>query len=707
MITIGKLSRRDFLKAGAAATGALVLGFRLGQNAAAAPEDIIFNPNAWLEINEAGEIIIQVPWSELGQGPLTAVPMLLADELGVDFESIQVRKAQNDPRFGNMGTGGSRSVRTSWDPVRTAGATARVMLVTAAARNWQVPASECIASNGVITHGPTGRTLTFGDVSAAAALLEVPENVPLKPRDQRTIIGRSVPRKDTPAKVVGQAAFGLDIRLEGMLFASVARSPVLGGSVKSFDPAAALAVPGVRRVVEIATGIAVAADSSWAALAGREALVIEWDEGPNTGLDSAAITRMMADADPADAPVMRQDGDTETVLAGADRTVTAVYEFPYLCHSPMEPMNATARITGDRCEVWVPTQSVTWAQNVAAEEAGVPPENVTIQPTFAGGGFGRRLMVDYVAETVAIAKLVGRPVQMFMTREDNTRHGFYRPASRHTFRAALDPDGRPTAWDLHLACPSIGAQLNPAGYTDSRDKSAVDGAATLPYGIPNVRVKYSMVNTPVPTCWLRSVYNTQNGLANECFLDEVARAGGQDPLQLRLDLLPGDSRLRGTLVRAQKEWGWPRPLAPGYGQGVASHSCFGSHVTTMATVSVDRDGWPAVHEVLVVVDCGPVVHPDGLAAQMEGVTAFALSHLLREEITVAKGRIQQSNFDDYRIMRLREMPAVTVVAIDSEDEIGGIGEPGYPPLGPAVLNALFDATGQRVRRLPLAGHQDG
>jgi len=703
------LSRRDFLKASAAATGALVLGFRLGQSvhAAAAGDDILFNPNAWLEINADGEVIIQVPWSELGQGALTAVPMLLAEELEVDFDSVQVRKARNDPRFGNMGTGGSRSVRTSWDPVRTAGATARVMLVTAAAERWQVPVQECQAKVGVITHEKSGRSMTYGEICSSAAKQEVPTDIPLKPKNKRTIIGHDMPRKDTPDKVVGKAEFGLDQRLEGMLFAVVARSPVLGGSVRSFDDSAALAVPGVRRTVEIETGIAVLADHSWVALKGRKALKIEWDDGPNTSLDSAEISARLAAADPAEAPVMREEGDAGGALTKASKVVEAVYELPFISHSPMEPMNCTARITGDRCEVWVPIQSVTWGESVAAQHAGVPRENVTIQPTYAGGGFGRRLMVDYVAETVAIAKAVGKPVQMFMTREDDTRHGLYRPASRHALAAALDENGRPVAWTHHLAAPSISGQLNPERFPDGRDESAVNGAANLPYEIPNLEVTYSMVNTPVPTCWLRSVYNTQNGLANECFFDEVARAGGHDPVQLRLELLPKDSRLRGTLERARKEWGWPRDLASGLGQGAASHSSFGSHVTMMAEVSVGDDGRPRVHEVLCVVDCGPVVHPDGLNSQIQGVVGFALSALMREEITIKNGSVQQSNFDDYQPLRLEEMPDVTVITIDSEDDIGGIGEPGYPPLGPAVLNALFDATGRRVRRLPLAGNFKG
>jgi isoquinoline 1-oxidoreductase beta subunit len=581
------------------------------------------------------------------------------------------------------------------------------MLVTAAAERWQAPVEECQVKLGVITHEKTGQSLTYGEISAAAAALDVPADIPLKPKSERTIIGQDVPRKDTPDKIIGKAEFGFDQRLEGMLFAVVARSPVFEGSVKSFDDTAALAVPGVRRTVEIETGIAVLADHSWAAIKGREALKIEWNDGPNAGLDSAGISARLAKADPATAPVMREDGDVAGALAKAAKVVEAVYELPYISHSPMEPMNCTARITGDRCEVWAPIQSVTWGEAVAAHHAGVPRENVMIQPTYSGGGFGRRLMVDYVAETVAIAKAVGRPVQMFMTREDDTRHGLYRPASRHALTAALDENDRPVAWTHHLAAPSISGQLNPERFPDGRDEGAVDGAANVPYEILNIEVTYSMVNTPVPTCWLRSVYNTQNGLANECFFDEMARAGGHDPVQLRLDLLPKDSRLRGTLDRARKEWGWPRRMASGRGQGAASHSSFGSHVTMMSEVSVGDDGWPRVHEVLCVVDCGPVVHPDGLNSQIQGVVAFALSALMREEITIKNGGVQQSNFDDYPPLRLKEMPAVTVITIDSEDDIGGIGEPGYPPLGPAVLNALFDATGRRVRKLPLAGNFKG
>lgn len=710
MSTVINLSRRDFLKTAGVLTGALVLGFRLQPAAAAeaAPEwgavGAPFNPNAWLEITPEGWIVVQVPWSELGQGPLTAIPMLLADELEADWDSIEVRKAWNDPRFGRMGTGGSRSVRTSWDPVRQAGASARQMLVLAAAARWSVPAAECRARKGEVVHERSGNRAGFGDLAEAASLLEVPQDVPLKLPAERTLIGKSLPRLDTLAKITGEAEFGFDLRFPGLLFAAVARAPVFGAEVSSVDDAAARRMGGVRRILPIRSGVAVLADTTWQALQARDALDVQWTAGSEPDLDSDAITARLAAARPEAAAVMRRDGDAAGALRGAHTVVSAVYELPFLSHSPMEPVNCTARLSEGVCEVYGPIQSVSWGQSVAAAAAGLDPGNVKVFPSYAGGGFGRRLMVDYVTDAVQLAKAAGCPVQVVMTREEDTRHGFYRPASRHSLQAGLDAGGDLVAWSHHLACPSISGQLDPAGVPDGRDEGAVDGAATLPYRIGNLDVLYSMVNTPVPVGWLRSVYNTQNALANEAFLDEVARASGRDPVDLRLRLLPGDHRLLPTLETARDHWVWPARLEKGRGQGVACHACFGSCVTMMAEVSSPAPGRVKVHRVLAVVDCGPVVHPDGMRSQIEGGVAYALSGLLHEGIRIRKGRVAQGNFDDYPILTLDEMPEVTVVSIPSEDAIGGIGEPGYPPLGPAVLNALFDATGIRVRTLPLDAH---
>ncbi len=699
MSSVINLSRRRFLQTSGALSAGLLLGFRLDDPAAAAAEGAaVFNPNAWLEITPDGQVTILVPWSELGQGPLTVMPMLLADELEADWDAVTVKMAWNDPRFGNMGTGGSRTVRTSWDPVRRAGATAREMLVAAAAARWGVDAGRCRAEKGQVLH-PDGRRLDFGALAADAAGLAAPEAVALKEPDARALIGTSPPRRDIPDKVTGRARFGFDFRLEGMVFAAVAQAPVFRAQAAVVDDAAARRTPGVLDVIRLRRGVAVIATNTWAAFRGRDALQVTW-EGGDGELDSAGVAAQLAAADPAQAQVMRGDGDVDGALAAAATTHEAVYELPYLSHSPMEPMNCTARVSGDRCEVWAPIQSVSWGAGVAAQAAGVPAGNVRLQPLLSGGGFGRRLMVDYVEMAVEAAKAVGKPVQVVFTREDDTRHGFYRPASRHTLRGGFDAQGRLTAWSHHVAAPSISYQLDPEGMVYGRDEGAVSGAKDVAYEVPNLQVLYSMVNPPVPVGWLRSVYNTQNALANECFLDELARLQGVDPVELRRDLLPADSRLRGALERAAREWGWPRKLPGGRGQGVACHACFGSYVAMMAEVSLADDRF-RVERVLAALDCGPVVHPDNARAQMEGGIAYALSHLLHEEITLAGGGVREGNFDDYPVLRLDEMPQVDVVLIPSEDAIGGIGEPGYPPLGPAVLNALCDATGRRIRRLPL------
>lgn len=705
MTSLTNLSRRGFLKTSAVASGALLLGFRMGDAVAEENADGVFNPSAWLEITPDDQVIIHVPWTELGQGALTAMPLLLADELEIDWERVEIRRAWNDPRFGRMGTGGSRTVRTSWDPVRQAGAAARTMLIAAAAERWGVDPKMCRARLGRIERTDGGASLAYGDLVADAAKQDIPGNLTLKPRSERQLIGKSVPRVDIPDKVSGKTRFGLDQRLPGMKYAAIARPPVYGATVESFDDTAARKLSGVRDVFAIDAGVAVLADDTWTVLRARDALQVEWSDSEHANLDTAAIEQRLRDAKIEQGEKMRDDGDFDAADAAAATTVAAVYEIPYISHSPMEPMNCTVKLTGDRCEVWAPIQSVTWGQQVAAQAAGVPPENVRIQPTFCGGGFGRRLMVEYVGQTVQIARHAGVPVQLVYSREENTKHGFYRPISRHAMRAALDADGHPTGWRHHLAAPSISGQLNPRN-ANPRDEGAVDGAVTFPYTCDNVRVVYSMVNTPVPVGWLRSVYNTQNALAAEAFLDEVITAAGADPVQWRLDHLPADSRLRGTLQRAAKAWGWPRKLAKGHGQGIACHSCFGSHVTTIAEVSREGSG-VRVHRVLSVVDCGPVVHPDGLISQMEGVVGFALSALLHEGVEISGGRVAQGNFDDYPILTLAEMPEVEVIAVDSEDPIGGIGEPGYPPLGPAVLNALYAATGERVRKLPLLRNLKG
>lgn len=701
MSPVLKMSRRTFLKTTAAAGGALLLGFRL-DDAATAAQSHLFNPNAWLEITPENAVTIYVPWTELGQGSLTGVAMLLAEELECDWETVDVKMAWNDPRFGNMGTGGSRSVRTSYDPVRRAGATARQMLIQAAAGHWDVPASSCVVREGRVLHTGSDRRADFGELASLAAGMDAPDNVALKPRSAHTLIGTDTPRKDIRDKTLGRTRFGLDQRLEGMLFATLLQCPVFGGKVASVDDGAARKVSGVQDVFTNEDGVVVLASSTWAAIKGQQALKVTWDEGPNARLNSAAIHDQLVAALEQDGQIMREDGDTERALDEAPRTFRFEYELPYLAHAPLEPINCTARITADGVEVFAPIQSTSWGAMEAAQAAGVSPDKVRLQPTFTGGGFGRRLMVEYVGQCVRIAGKAGVPVQLVRTREDSMAHGFYRPASLHRMEAGLDAEGRIHGWSHRLAAPSIGGQLNPGRMADGRDESAVSGAFDMEYDFPDQVITYIMSNTPVPVGWLRSVYNTQNALANECFLDEVAHEAGIDPVQLRLRHLPRSNRLRRTLERATEAWGWPLKNGDGTGFGVACHASFGSFATSLAEVQVDGERLQ-VKRILTCLDCGPAVHPAGVRAQIEGAVTLALGNLLHEEITIEKGRVQELNFDEYLLLRLDQMPEVESILINGDDPIGGVGEPGYPPVGPAVLNAIFAATGRRIRKLPLLG----
>ena len=701
MSSVLNMSRRAFLKTTAAAGGALLLGFRLGENEAlAAGEKAVFNPNAWLEITPENVVTIHAPWTELGQGSLTGVAMLLAEELECDWETVHVKMAWNDPRFGRMGTGGSRSIRTSYDPVRQAGATARQMLVQAAAGRWDVPVGQCVARQGQVLHPGSERRATFGELASRAAGLEAPEDVPLKPRGAHTLIGTDTPRKDIHDKVLGRTRFGLDQRLDGLLFATLLQCPVFGGSVRHLDDAAARQVSGVKDIFANEDGVVVLAIGTWAAIKGQQALQVEWDDGPHAALSSATIHDQLVQALEQDGAVMREDGDTERALDEAARTFSFDYEVPYIAHAPLEPINCTARLTEDGVEVLAPIQSTSWGAMEAAQAAGVSPDKVHLQPTFTGGGFGRRLMVEYVGQCVRIAKQAGVPVQLVRTREDSMAHGFYRPTSLHRLTAGLDDLGRIKGWSHRLAAPSVGGQLNPGGMADGRDPSAVSGAVDLEYEIDDQVITYIMSNTAVPIGWLRSVYNTQNALANECFLDEIAHGAGIDPVQLRMRHLPEGNRLRRTLERATEAWGWPLKSGDGTGYGVASHACFGSFATSLAEVQVDGDRL-RVKRILTCLDCGPVVHPQMVRAQIDGAVTLALGNLLHEEITIENGRVQELNFDEYLLLRLEQMPEVESILIDGDDPIGGVGNRVIRPWGRRCLNAIFAATGRRIRKLPL------
>ncbi len=696
MTRVVKLSRRDFLRVSAGAGAGLWLGFRVGASEARAAAPAAFSPNSFLSIDAAGAVTIWVIRSEMGQGVHTSMPMLVAEELECDWRSVRVEQAPTGPEFGNMSTGGSRSVRDSWIPLRKAGAAAREMLVAAAARRWGVEPASCRAEAGRVIHSATGRSLGYGELAAAAARMPVPGDPPLKDPKAFRLLGKKVARLDTAAKVAGRATFGLDVRLPGMLFATVARPPVHGGSVAGFDAGKARKVPGVRAVVAVPSGVAVVASSTWAAIRGREALEVRFEGGPNASLDQGAVERLLSD--PAAKPrVVRADGDVEAALAGAPRRLEAVYQAPFLAHATMEPMNCTARVTATGAELWAPTQAPTWARSEVAKALGLSEAAVTVRTTLLGGGFGRRAIPDFAVEAALVARAARAPVQVVWTREDDMRQDLYRPASRHELRAGLDAAGTLVAWHHRVRAPSISAQL--FGRREGRP-DVVEGAVAVPYAARAVLVDCVTPAVGLRVGWWRSVYSSQNAFAEECFIDECAAAAGRDPVAFRRALLEGHPRLRGVVDLAAEKAGWGSPLPAGRGRGLACHSSFGSWVAEVAEVSVER-GAVRVHRVVAAIDCGHVVNPDTVEAQVESAVVYGLSAALRGEITLEAGRVREGNFDDYQPLRMDEMPAVEVHVVKSSEAPGGVGEPGLPPIAPAAANALFAATGRRLRRMPL------
>ncbi|MEF8792217.1 xanthine dehydrogenase family protein molybdopterin-binding subunit [Thiohalorhabdus sp.] len=715
-----RTTRRGFLKASAVAGGGLLLGLRLptggryAQAAASRPDgDAELAPNAWVRITGDDQVTVLVDRSEMGQGVMTALPMLVAEEVEADWERIKTEFAPADSAYtnsllGRQATGGSTAIRNAWRPLREAGATAKEMLVAAAADRWGVEAQECEVADQVVSHPGSGRSATFGDLAAAAAGRPVPEAVFLKePRNFR-LLGTARDRLDAPAKVDGSARFGMDVQLDGLLTAQVVRCPVLGGKVQSFDSSEAKRVPGVKQVVEIDSGIAVIAEGFWPAHKGREALSVAWDYGEHADLSSAGIEGQFRQAaDEGEAAIAHSEGDAAGALEAAAATVEAEYEVPFLAHACMEPMNCTARIEDDVCEVWAPTQDQTSTQEVAAEISGLPKDNVQVHTTYLGGGFGRRSHTDFAADAVACAKAAGAPVKVIWTREDTTRHDRYRPATYNRLSAAVDSGGSVSAWRHRIVGPSIMAYNDMLQEGQQIDPSSVEAADALPYGLANIHVDYVMANTPVPLWWWRSVGNSQNGFIREAFFDEVAAAADADPYELRRRLVPEEDRHRGVLERAAREAGWGTSLPEGRARGIAVVKSFGSYCAEVAEVSVSANREVRVHRVDVAIDCGAVVNPEIVAEQMESGVVYGLSAAFGEAITVSRGQVEQANFDDYPIMTIDQMPEVRVHIVDSGEDPGGIGEPGTPPIAPAVANAVHAATGEPVRRLPLtrAGFQ--
>ena len=686
------LTRRSFLRISAAAGGGLLIGFQLPacsrdeQPYRAAGSRA--SPNSWIHLYPDDSVVLMVASSEMGQGAMTALPMLLAEELEADWSKVRAEHAPVHPDFNNplndeQMTGGSTSIRGYWQPLRQAGAAARELLIAAGAQSLGVAATECHAENSLVIHDASGRSVRYGALLDAVAKMTPPAKPKLKDAANFRLIGKPLARLDTPAKVNGAAIFGLDVTLPGLLTAQVARSPVIGGKLKAYDARAALAINGVRHVVQIDSGVAVVADNFWAAQHGRDALKLDWDPGPNVALNSQAIGQLFRDAVRREGETRRDDGDARKVLASATRIVEAEYETPYLAHACMEPMNCTAHVHADGCEVWVPTQAQTDARDMAARTAGVSKSKVRLHTTYLGGGFGRRLRQDFLIEAVAISKAIRKPVKVLWTREDDMRNGFFRPANCVRLRAALDAKGTPHALLHRIAGP----------------KRAL-GGAVIPYAIPNLRFETVETSTGVPDGPWRSVGASQNAFPIECFIDELAHAAGQDPLKYRLELLAGQPRHRAVLELAASKAGWGRPLAAGRGRGLAVYHSYAGWVAYVAEVHVTGKQI-RVERVVGAVDCGIVVNPDTVVAQTEGAIIFALTAALKGEITIDAGRVVQGNFNDYPLLTIAETPAIEVHLVKSREPPGGVGEPGVPPLAPAVANAVFAATGKRIRRLPI------
>jgi len=710
-----KLERRDFLKISVAASGGLLIGFqfpRISALASAPSSSALgtstnsFMPNAFVRIGTDERVTVIVNHSEMGQGVYTSLPMLLADELDADwtkvgFEPAPVDPKYNHPAFGMQMTGGSSSVYSGLQQFREAGAAARAMLIAAAAQQWSVPASDCRTESGAVLHG--SRKLSYGQLAGTAAKLTPPEHVQLKDPKDFKLIGKPIKRLDTPEKLNGGAVFGIDVKLPGMVTAVIARPPIFGAKMKSFDDARARSMPGVKKIVAIPAGVAVIADTFWQAKTAREALRVEWDEGAMQNFNTSEMMHQFRERAKAPGTSVRKDGDVAT--ASVAKKIEAVYEVPYLSHLMMEPLNCVVDLRADSCEVWTGSQFQTIDRANAAKVAGLPPEKVQLHTTFLGGGFGRRAnpQSDFVVEAVYVAKAAGVPVKVIWTREDDMQGGWYRPAFLHAIEGGVDANGNAVSWRSRLVGQSImagtpfaAAMMKGKAY----DPASVEGVDDLPYEIPNLTVESHQAEIGVPVQWLRSVGHSHTAFATECFVDELAGLAQKDPYQFRRALLQKHPRHLGVLDLAAQKAGWGKPLPKGMGRGIAVHFAFESYSAHVAEVSVE-DGNVRVHRMVCAIDCGQYVNPGIIAAQTEGGAIFGASAALFQELTFDKGRLQQTNFNSFPVMRMNECPSIETHIVDNHEKSGGIGEPGVPCAAPAIANAVFAATGKRIRKLPI------
>ena len=668
-----------------------------------------FTPNAFIRIDRDGRVVLTMPYVEMGQGTYTAIPMLIAEELEMDRKQVRLEHAPpNEKLYGNplifgvQATGNSNAIRAAWQPLREAGAIARTMLVSAAAKRWNVDPASCRAQSGEVFHAPSGRSIKYGVLAADAARMPVPENVELKRPEEFKLIGTAAKRLDAPAKVNGTAVYGIDVRPLGVKIVTLAQSPVFGGRVKSVDDAAAKAVKGVRQVVTLDDVVAVVADHMGAAKKGLAALVIEWEDGPHAKLNTDEIVGELEKATLNAGSVAQNLGDIDKAMASAVTKVDATYQVPFLAHATMEPMNCTIHVHKDGCEVWVGNQVLGRAQVAAAETAGLPLDKVVVHNHLIGGGFGRRLEVDGVIRAVEIAKHVDGPVKVVWTREEDIQHDMYRPTFVDRISAGLDAKGMPVAWNHRYAGSSIIARWAPPLFQNGLDPDTTEGAVHLTYTLPNMHVEYLRVEPPgIPTAFWRSVGPSHNVFVVESFMDELAAAGKQDPVAYRRALLDNAPRAKAVLELAAEKAGWGQPLPDRVGRGVSVQFVFATYMAHVAEVEVSSSGAVRVRRVVCAVDCGTVVNPDTVRAQIQSAIMFGITAALHGKITLKNGRVEQTNFDTYQILRINEAPAIEVHIVQSSQPPGGMGEAGTSAIVPAVTNAIFAATGKRLRKLPV------
>ncbi|MGZ3514360.1 MAG: molybdopterin cofactor-binding domain-containing protein [Syntrophales bacterium] len=710
------ISRRSFLKITGLTIAISSTPFGYDIVNASTEKEGSFKPNVWFEIMPNNKVVMTMGPSEMGQGSHTALAMIIADELEADWKQVKIVQGPasdsfKNPAMGDQITVASASVRGFYEPLRKAGATARAMLVTAAAQTWKVPEEECTALNGAVKHEKSKRSLTYGQLCLKAAKLQIPKEPRLKKESEFKYIGKPVPRLDIPEKVSGKAIYGLDTKIPEMLYGVIARPPAYGAKPVSFDQKAAEGVKGVRNVAPTPMGIIVCAETLDAAWKGRNALNVQWDKGTHPQMDNNFIEKtFMEDLDKSGS-VAAKAGDANKALGEAQKKIEATYFVPFVAHATMEPMNCTAHVQKDRCDVWVPTQAQLVSQALAAQFAELPPEKVQIHTTMLGCGLGRRAAPDFVIEAVVASKISEKPVKLVWTREEDIKYDFFRAATSQRIQAGLDGQGRITSWSHKVIAGSIMKDIDPKAIVNGVDVMSLWGLLDFPdaptnnrimYEIPNFYVEFLISNLPIPVAPWRSVQNGPNAFVIECFIDELAHAAGKDPLKFRLEHLKNNMRPRRVLETVAEKAGWGNPVKKGQGRGIAQHCCFGTYVAQVADVSVNQqNGTVKVNRIVAAVDCGPFVNPDTIKAQIEGAIIEALSTTFKEEVIFSNGGVKSANFDNYKIIRMSEIPEIEIYIVKTKEPIGGIGEPGVPPTAPAVANAFFNATGVRIRRIPL------